>query len=102
MSTTKKWRVAGINFDHMHMGDLLRMSLANPNVEVVGISDEQPDRVFPVLDRLNISREKFFPDYKTCLEKTRPDVVILCPATAAHAASIDAPTDAEDFAPDVD
>src|SRR5438045_2250965 len=38
----KKWRIAGINFDHMHMGDNLRMAYEHPNVESVGICDEQP------------------------------------------------------------
>jgi len=80
----KTWRIAGINFDHFHMGDLLRMALAHPHVELVGASDEQPDRAFAVLDRLNIGRELFFADYRQCMERAKPDVIILCPATAAH------------------
>jgi len=80
----KRWKIAGINFDHMHMGDLLRQALAHPDVEVVGVSDEQPERVHPVLDRLSIPRDRFFADYQELLRKTRPDVVILCPATARH------------------
>ena len=35
----KKWRIAGINFDHFHMGDLLRQASEHPNAEIVGISD---------------------------------------------------------------
>jgi glucose-fructose oxidoreductase len=81
----KTWRVAGINFDHMHMGDLLRMAMAHPRVELVGVSDEEPSRVWPVLDRLNVPRERLFADYRQCMEKTRPDIVILCPATGGHA-----------------
>ena len=41
----KKWRIAGINFDHFHMGDLLRQASEHPNAEIVGISDEQPERM---------------------------------------------------------
>jgi len=33
-------RVAGINFDHFHMGDLLRMVANHPEAEIVGICDE--------------------------------------------------------------
>ena len=40
----KTWKVAGINFDHFHMGDLLRYVHEHPNAELVGISDEQPER----------------------------------------------------------
>ena len=37
----KRSRVAGINFDHMHMGDLLRKVHEHPNAEIVGICDEK-------------------------------------------------------------
>ena len=37
-----KWRVAGINFDHFHMGDLLRMAHEHPDAEIVAICDEYP------------------------------------------------------------
>ena len=42
---SKKWRFAGINFDHQHMGDLLRQVHEHPNAEIVGISDERPQRM---------------------------------------------------------
>lgn len=80
----KTWRIVGINFDHMHMGDLLRQALAHPRVEVVGVSDEQPERCWPVLDRLGIPRDKFELDYRKLLDRTKPDLAILCPATADH------------------
>ncbi|CAN5585078.1 Gfo/Idh/MocA family oxidoreductase [soil metagenome] len=81
----KRWKVVGINFDHMHMGDLLRMAKGHSQVDVVGYSDEKPERVLPVLDRLNLPRELFQSDYRKLLEETKPDIAILCPATAGHA-----------------
>src|SRR5258706_12453175 len=81
----RTWRVVGINFDHMHMGDLLRMVIGHPRAELVGVSDENPLRVWPVLERLKLSRELFVPDYRECIERNRADVAILCPATAAPA-----------------
>jgi predicted dehydrogenase len=80
----KKFRVAGINFDHMHMGDLLRMVAGHPNAEVVGVSDQTPERMQGVMKSLKIPQDCAFSDYRQCLEKTKPDVVILCPATAKH------------------
>ena len=80
----KKWRIAGINFDHMHMGDLLRQASQHPEVEIAGICDEQPARMEISVRNFNIPRERVFTDYRACLEKTKPDLVILCPATAEH------------------
>jgi predicted dehydrogenase len=80
----RTWKIVGINFDHMHMGELLRMAEAHPGVEIVGVSDEHPDRVGPVLDRVGIPRELFATDCDDLLERTKPDLAILCPATATH------------------
>ena len=78
----KIWRIAGINFDHFHMGDLLRMAVEHPHVELVGINDEKPDRMQEAIGKLGVPRERSFTDYRACLVKTKPDVVILCPAAS--------------------
>jgi predicted dehydrogenase len=80
-----KLKIAGINFDHMHMGDNLRMAFEHPAAEIVGICDAQPDRMQAVARSFQIPPERMFTDYRVCLEQTRPDIVILCPATAEHA-----------------
>ena len=80
----KIWKIAGINFDHFHMGDLLRYSHDHPQVEVVGISDEQPARMEEAIRKLGVPRESAFTDDRACLEKTQPDIVILCPAASKH------------------
>ncbi|MEE3257820.1 MAG: Gfo/Idh/MocA family oxidoreductase [Candidatus Latescibacterota bacterium] len=79
-----KWKVAGINFDHLHMGDNLRMAFAHEDVEIVGICDEQPERMGQAIENFAIPADRVFSDYRPCLEKTRPDIVLLCPATAEH------------------
>src|SRR3954462_11220073 len=81
----KRWRIAGINFDHFHMGDLLAMAAAHPDAEIVGVSDEQPSRTESIVRNLGFPAERVFNDYRVCLERTKPDLVILCPATAHHA-----------------
>ncbi len=82
---SKTWRVAGINFDHMHMGDLLRLVHAHPHAEIVGIADETPARMHTAIQNFGLSSEQVFTDWKACLEATQPDLVILCPNTAQHA-----------------
>ena len=79
------WKVAGINFDHFHMGDLLRMVHDHPGAEIAGICDEQPERMRWARETFGIAEERAFTDFAECLETTAPDVVILCPATADHA-----------------
>ena len=80
-----KFKIVGINFDHMHMGDLLRKAKQHPDVEIVGVSDEQPDRVLPVLKQIGLDESLFVSDYRKLMEDTKPDLAILCPATAEHA-----------------
>jgi predicted dehydrogenase len=80
-----KLRVAGINFDHFHMGDLLRMASEHPEVEIVGVCDDQPSRMQDAIRNFSIAPDRVFTDVDACIEKSKPDFVILCPATARHA-----------------
>ena len=80
----RTWKVVGINFDHMHMGDLLREVHEHPHAEIVGVCDEQPERMVAAVDALGIPAERQYTDYRRCLEETRPDLALLCPATAEH------------------
>lgn len=77
-------RFAAINFDHMHMGDLLRMVREHPRAEIVGLSDLDVERVKPIAERLNITADCIFTDFHQCLTVTRPDIVVLCPNTGQH------------------
>ena len=81
---SKTWKIAGINFDHFHMGDLLAMAHADPNAEVVGVCDEQPARMAAAARACGLPSDRVFTDYRACLERTRPDAVILCPAATEH------------------
>ena len=81
----KRFRIAGINFDHMHMGDLLRSVHEHPDADIVGICDEQPARMAAAIANFGVPADRVFTDYRSCLERTKPDLVVLCPATAEHA-----------------
>ena len=78
------WRIAGISFDHVHMPDLLRMVDGTPNAELVGIYDDQRERMEPISRELSIPDDRIFTDYRALHESTKPDLVILCAATAKH------------------
>jgi glucose-fructose oxidoreductase len=81
----KTWRVVGINFDHLHMGDNLRMVFDHPAAEIVGLCDESPGRMAGAVANFGVAPERVYTDYQACLEEQRPDLVLLCPATAVHA-----------------
>lgn len=89
MKKKRIWRVAGISFEHFHMGDLLRMTFDHPRAEIVGICDSQPDRMQSAIQNFSIPKERVFTDPRICLAATRPDFVILCPATKGRAGLIE-------------
>ena len=78
-------RFVGINFDHMHIGDLLRQVNEHPCAEIAGICDSDPTRMESTIKALGIPAEKVFTDVTACLEKCRADAAILCPSNARHA-----------------
>lgn len=80
----KRWRIAGINFDHFHMGDLLRQISEHPNAEIVAICDEQPERMVDAARNFSLRPDQVFTDHRACLEQTKPDIVVLCPAASKH------------------
>jgi predicted dehydrogenase len=79
-----RWKIAGICFDHMHMGDNLRMAHEHPNVEIVGLCDEQRERMAAAAKAFGIPPNRLYSDERKLLEETRPDLVLICPATARH------------------
>ncbi len=80
----KRWRIAGINFDHFHMGDLLRYASEQANAEIVSICDEQPERMVSAAKNFGLDASQVFTDYRACLEQSKPDIVLLCPAASKH------------------
>jgi predicted dehydrogenase len=82
-----KYRVVGINFDHMHMGDLLRQVHEHPDAEIIGICDRDPTRMQAAIASFDIPGNRVFTDVAAAMA-SRPDLVILCPATAEHAAYV--------------
>jgi glucose-fructose oxidoreductase len=65
----KRYRIAGINFDHFHMGDLLRQSAEHPNAEIVGICDEQPSRMIEAVRNFSLDSDRVFTDVERCLQR---------------------------------
>jgi predicted dehydrogenase len=80
-----KHKVVGISFDHMHMGDLLRLTHEHPNAEIAGIFDPDPKKMESAVNNFAIARDKIFTDFDACMKAAKPDLAILCAATADHA-----------------
>ncbi len=85
MTARKTWRIAGINFDFRHMDQLLAYTSKTARAELVGISHHDPREMQDAIKANGIPADRVFTDWKQCIEQTRPDVVLLCPASGAHA-----------------
>jgi predicted dehydrogenase len=83
------WRVAGINFDHMHMGDLLRLVHEHPEAEISGIYDPDRSRMAAAVRAFGIPEDRVFTDLEACMAAARPDLAIVCAATAEHASHVE-------------
>ena len=82
-----KYRILGISFDHMHMGDLLRQVADHPDAEIAGIYDPDPARMAAAIAAFGIPKNRVFTDLDACLQ-TEADLAIVCSATAGHAKSV--------------
>ena len=80
-----KTRIVGISFDHMHMGDLLRQVQDHPEAEIAGIFDPDRATMQHAIDAFGIPDTRVFTDFDACMATAKPDLAILCAATANHA-----------------
>ena len=80
-----RYRVVGISFDHMHMGDNLQMVVDHPQCDLVGICDAQPERMQSAAAAFGLSADQLFTDWQHCVDDARPDWIMLCPSTGDHA-----------------
>ncbi len=79
------YRIVGISFDHMHMGDLLRMVHEHPNAEIAGIFDPDRSRMQAAIENFAVPKDRVFTDFDTAMAAGPYDLAILCSATAEHA-----------------
>ena len=77
-------RIVGIDFDHMHMGDMLRLVCEHPDAEVVGVWHSEPERPRDVLGRLGLPDSLIFDNWQRCLTESQPTSVVVCSSTANH------------------
>lgn len=80
-----KFKIVGISFDHMHMGDLLRMVDAHPDAELAGLFDPDAGKMQEAATSFSVSQERLFTDFDTCMAAGPYDLAILCSAPADHA-----------------
>lgn len=80
-----KFRIVGISFDHMHMGDLLRLVHEHPNAEIAGVFDPDRSKMQGAIENFAIPEANIFTDFDACMAAGPYDLAILCCATADHA-----------------
>ncbi|WP_409345006.1 Gfo/Idh/MocA family protein [Paenibacillus sp. MBLB4367] len=77
----KTLKVAMISFAHGHAHSYVHSLLALPEVEIVGIADEEKSRVEAVVNKHGI---RYYEDYRELL-KTDADAVVICSENVKHA-----------------
>ncbi len=81
----KPFRIVGVSFDHMHMGDLLRQVFEHGEAEIAGIFDPDPARMRDAAETFSVSPDRVFTDFDACMAAGPYDMAILCSTTASHA-----------------
>ena len=81
--------VLGVSFDHMHMGDLLRLVVDHPDAEIAGIYDPDPARMQSAIETFAIPPERVFTDLEACLATPGANLALVCSKTAEHAATVE-------------
>lgn len=84
-----RFRVLGISFAHLHMGDLLRQVADHPDAEIAGVFDPDPARMTDAVAAFAIPPDRVFTDLGACLA-VPADLAIVCSATARHAETVEA------------
>lgn len=84
-----KYRIVGISFDHMHMGDLLREVAEHPDAEIIGLYDLDRTKMARAVANFAIPEDRVFTDLEACLTRSRADLAIVCSATGAHAETVE-------------
>ncbi len=77
-------RIVGIDFDHMHMADLLRLVRDNADAEIVGVWHSDTDKPKQILRELELPESLIFGDLQKCLTTTDANAALLCSSTARH------------------
>ena len=85
----REWKIIGVSFDQMHMGDLLRQVYEHPNATIAGVWDPDPKRMVGAGKKFAIPDDLLFTDLEECVSRTRPDIAIICSSTAEHATLVE-------------
>ena len=78
-------RYLGLCFDHMHMGDLLRLVADTPGCSIAGIYDPDMSKMSAAIEAHAIPAEQVYTDLMTALSTSGADAAIICSTTAEHA-----------------
>ena len=67
-----KFRIVGVSFDHMHMGDLLRTVHEHPDAEIAAIFDPDQDKMQAAVKAFDIPDDRVFTDFDACMTAGQP------------------------------
>ena len=84
----EKVRIAIAGLAHGHLGRIVRLIKANPDVELVGLQDSDPKLHALMADRYGLSSDLFHTDLDAMLDATKPQAVAGFGTTFDHKAVV--------------
>lgn len=84
MTSAAHYRVAGVAFDHMHIGDQIKVAQDHHDCELTGVFDTDRARMDAICDDLGVAPELRHLDLEEMLAAAKPDIVFVCSPTDQH------------------
>jgi len=81
---SNKTKVAAIEASHMHVLSLIKQVHELPEAEFVGFADANPRHRESVKQRVGLSDDLIYTDYRKLLDERKPDAVMVCSTNADH------------------
>ena len=88
--SSKPVRIAIAGLAHGHLGRIIRLIKANPNVELVGLQDADPKLHALMAERYGLPKSLFHADLDAMLDATKPEGVAGFGTTFDHKAVVEA------------
>jgi len=80
---SRTFRLIGVGFDHMHIGDQLTVATMHPQIDLVGVWDRDETRARAVLNDLSLDC-RYTSDLAELITLSQADIAVVCSTTAEY------------------
>src|SRR6218665_2107886 len=80
---SRSFRLIGVGFDHMHIGDQLTVATMHPQIDLLGVWDRDETRARAVLNDLSLDC-RYPSDPAGLFILSEADIAVVCSTTAEY------------------